>query len=353
MPDRIPGLNNAQPMTGSSAPSALAHIHLPRLGLLAAALVAVGVPVGLVLWAGWREVIAAAGAIGALAIAAALGTSLCNYLLRFARWQRFVKVLGHVVPLRRNLTIYLSGLTLTATPGKAGELVRGVFLKPHGIPYAQSFVLVFWDRLSDLAGVLILAVAAGGLLASGYSVLLPGVLLVIVLLWVLRPGGAVFSRALLFLEHRLSRRVRSHVRGLTRLRQTDANLTPTLALVGATAGASAYAAQGIGLLVLAHAAGVPLDLAGAILVASVSTLAGAAVLLPGGAGMVEVTSVALLAAQGVPQAEAVALGLVHRLTTFWFAISLGAGCLAFLLRGAKAQVQERRNVAPGRDRTYV
>ena len=56
-----------------------------------------------------------------------------------------------------------------------------------------------------------------------------------------------------------------------------------------------------------------------------------AVLLPGGAGMVEVTSVALLVAQGVPEPQAVALGLVHRLTTFWFAIGLGTGCLLTLL----------------------
>ena len=60
---------------------------------------------------------------------------------------------------------------------------------------------------------------------------------------------------------------------------------------------------------------------------------GAAVLVPGGLGMVEMTSVALLTAQGVPGPEAVALGLVHRLVTFWFAIGLGTGCLVALLRG--------------------
>lgn len=99
---------------------------------------------------------------------------------------------------------------------------------------------------------------------------------------------------------------------------------------------------------LAHAAGVPLDLAGAILVVSVSTLVGAAVLLPGGAGMVELTSVALLAAQGVPQPEAVALGLVHRLTTFWFAIGLGAGCLAFLLRAGHKKETHIQSVLKSR-----
>jgi uncharacterized membrane protein YbhN (UPF0104 family) len=64
---------------------------------------------------------------------------------------------------------------------------------------------------------------------------------------------------------------------------------------------------------------------------SVSTLAGAAVLLPAGAGVVETTSVGLLVAQGISLPDAVAIGLVHRATTFWFAIALGAGALASLL----------------------
>jgi len=293
---------------------------------------AIGIPLGLVFWAGWREVLHAVGSIGVIAMTAALVTSLSNYFLRFARWQHFMKVLGYTVPWQPNLQIYLSGLALTATPGKAGELVRGLFLKPYGVSYARSFVLFFWDRLADLAGVLLLAVAAGGLLASGYRALLPSVLVVLFLLWLLRPGGSVFSRALLLLEGRLSRRVRVQLRTLIRLRHVDTRLTPLLALKGVTAGTLAYAAHGIGLYILAQAAEVPLELAGAILVVTVSTLMGAAVLMPGGVGMVEVTSVVLLSAQGVPEPDAVALGLVHRFTTFWFAIGLGTGCLIPLIR---------------------
>ena len=319
-------------MTRSSPPWFIDRFQPPRIGLLVAIFAAIGIPLGLVYWAGWREVLHAAGSIGVIAIIAVLVTSLSNYLLRFSLWQYFLKVLGHSVPWQRNLQIYLSGLALTATPGKSGELVRGLFLKPYGVPYARSFVLFFWDRLSDLAGVLLLAVAAGGLLSSGYQGLLPGVLVVIFLLWVFRPGGLLFSRGLLLLVDHLSRRVRVHVRSLIRLRHVDARLTPLLALKGVTAGTLAYGAHGLGLYILARAADVSLDLAGAILVVTVSTLMGAAVLLPGGVGMVEVTSVVLLAAQGVSEPDAVALGLLHRFTTFWFAIGLGTGCLIPLIR---------------------
>lgn len=319
-------------MRASTLPGPLAGLRASRLGMLLGMAAAVGVPLALVLWAGWREVLAAAGAIGPLALAAALATALANYLLRFARWARFVGALGHRVPLGRHLAIYLSGLALTATPAKAGELVRAVFLKPYGVPYGQSLVLFFWDRLSDLAGVTVLAVAAGGLLASGYAGLLPGVLAMLLLLWLARPGGPLFSRGLIVIARRLPRRLGGRLHGLIRLRRADARLTPGLALMGLAAGAAAYGAHGLGLYALARGLGAPLELTGAVLVVAVSTLMGAAALLPAGAGLVELTSVALLAARGVPQAEAVALGLVLRLTTFWLAIGLGAGCLATLLR---------------------
>lgn len=320
-------------MTEASAATAIARLRPSGLSFALVLAAAVGIPLALMAWAGWREVLAAAAAIGALAVSGALATSLANYRLRFTRWQRFTLALGHQVPWRRNLTIYLSGLALTATPGKSGELVRALFLKPYGVPYARTFVLFYWDRLSDLAGVLLLAVGAGGLLTSGYRPLVPGVLLVLGLLWLLRPGGSAFSRGLFLVEAILPRRLRPHVRGLTRLRHADSRLTPGLAARGVGTGAAAYGAHGVGLYLLAHALGVPLDLAGAVLIAAVSTLMGAAVLVPGGLGMVEMTSVALLTAQGVPAPEAVALGLVHRLGTFWFAIGLGTGCLIVLLRG--------------------
>jgi uncharacterized membrane protein YbhN (UPF0104 family) len=89
--------------------------------------------------------------------------------------------------------------------------------------------------------------------------------------------------------------------------------------------------QALGLLVIARSSGVELGLSGALLIMSVSTLAGAAVLLPAGAGVVETTSVGLLVVQGVALPDAVAIGLIHRVTTFWFAVGLGAAALATLL----------------------
>lgn len=288
------------------------------------------VAVGLVVWAGWEDVVVTVRRIDGAMLLAVLATSLACYGIRFLRWQGFTRALGHRVPWIANLRIFVAGLAMTWTPGKGGELLRGLFLARHGVPFARSILLFYWDRLSDLAGMLLLALISTVMLASGHISLVPAALAVIVVLWLLRPGGALFTRAVTWARRRFPERHPGWLDSLASLGEGDSRFTPSLAAAGALAGALAYAMQALGLLLVARASGVELAFAQALLVMSVSTLAGAAVLLPAGAGVVETTSVALLVAQGVAFPEAVAVGLVHRATTFWFAMTLGAVALASL-----------------------
>ena len=62
------------------------------------------------------------------------------------------------------------------------------------MPYSHSLLLFYWDRLCDLGGVLLLAAASSLWLSSAHRSLLPAAAAVVALLWVLRPGGAVFAR---------------------------------------------------------------------------------------------------------------------------------------------------------------
>jgi uncharacterized membrane protein YbhN (UPF0104 family) len=294
-------------------------------------LLLLSVAVGLVVWAGWEDVVATVRRIDGATLAAVLATSLACYGIRFLRWQGFTRALGHRIPWLANLRIFVAGLAMTWTPGKGGELLRGLFLARHDVPFARSILLFYWDRLSDLGGMLLLALISTLVLASGHISLVPAALAVVIVLWLLRPGGAAFTRTVAWARRRLPDRHGGWLDSLAMLGEGDTRFTPGLAAAGALAGAFAYAMQALGLLLVARASGIELAFTQALLVMSVSTLAGAAVLLPAGAGVVETTSVGLLVAQGVALPEAVAVGLVHRATTFWFAIVLGATALGGLL----------------------
>lgn len=111
---------------------------------------------GFSLWGGWQAVSEATGKVGLLGIGVALLMSAINYALRFVRWQLYLSVLGHSLARRKSLRIYLAGFALTTTPGKAGEALRGVLLRPLGVPYPQSFAAFVSERLSDLLAIVLL-----------------------------------------------------------------------------------------------------------------------------------------------------------------------------------------------------
>jgi uncharacterized protein (TIRG00374 family) len=121
--------------------------------------------VALTLWSdikvkGWTDLLAR---MPWWVIPSACGLSLCNYLVRFWKWQRYLELLGIRIDRRTSLTIYLSGLSMSVTPGKMGEVFKSWLLRRvDGTPIHKSAPIVVAERFTDLLGYLIL-IAVGGL----------------------------------------------------------------------------------------------------------------------------------------------------------------------------------------------
>jgi hypothetical protein len=103
---------------------------------------------GFSFWAGWHDVASAFAAVGWSWTAYVLGLSLINYVVRFVRWQLYLSTLGHPVPILSSCMIYFAGFAFTTTPGKAGEMLRGVFLGSRGVPFVHSTAAFLSERLS-------------------------------------------------------------------------------------------------------------------------------------------------------------------------------------------------------------
>jgi len=99
-----------------------------------------------------------------------LATFATNHLIRFARWQWMLHLLGARVPVMASFAIFMAGLGLLPTPGKIGVAARSLLLVPYAVPIRTSLAAYFAERLFDLAGLLILAALfyrgplAGGLI---------------------------------------------------------------------------------------------------------------------------------------------------------------------------------------------
>jgi len=296
-----------------------------RLTAWTVALAAAGY-LGLSLWAGWREVAAAFVRAGIVVVVGMLALSLVNYLLRFVRWQHYLAILGHDVPWRPSGRIYFAGFALTTTPGKMGELLRGVMLKPFGVPLTESTAAFFSERAADLLAILLLSTAVFWLYPHG-APLVAGTLAVVAAVivavqfpgwihaidaWAVQRGGRWAALAKLC----------ELVLGFRRcFRWTTLSWALLLGVV-------AWGAEAVAFHWLLVALGHPLPLPLSVFIYAFAMLVGGLSFLPGGLGGSEAVMVALLIANGLPQPVAVSATILCRLATLWFAVALGAVALA-------------------------
>ena len=289
--------------------------------LLVAALAIAGYS-ALAAYADWHSVRKAVSSISAELVLTVLTLSALNYGLRYARWRILLHALGHHVPESRNIAYYLAGFAFTATPGKAGEAVRSVYLLPHGVTMTESIGTLIMDRLFDLLAIGLLsvflvvewriatAIAVVGCAACGLLGL-PST----------RGLGRKVYRATKGLcpacvrvkLHRLS----SVHRVINRLGQ------PRLLVMGTTLGFAAWLAEGYGLYILVEGLSSTITVADALGIYALSILIGVASFLPGGLGSTEASMGFLLTRHGLSPDNAIAATVLCRLATLWFAVALG------------------------------
>ena len=259
--------------------------------------------------------------------------SLLGYALRFANWQFYLSQIGFTkVPRGESALIYVSGFSMSISPGKVGELVRQYLLQERfGIPMARTGSLLVVDRLTDLVAlVLIIAVGAlryrygGGILAV-VGVLVIGSLLVLAS----RPLVVRVIAGLALLKPLAGRMevIRSLYESCAILLGTW-RVFPILLL-----SLAAWSCEALGFWVVLHALHVTqASIFTACFAYAFSTLMGALTFLPGGIGLTEGSMTGLLVLVGIAKAPAAAATLLIRVATLWFGVILGIGCLTLVER---------------------
>lgn len=111
-------------------------------------------------FSGYQETVGGAVLLSPSNWCCVLGLTLLHFLLRYMRWQAYLKRLGHRIPWRYNCASYMAGFALTATPGKVGETIRSVYLRSFGADYSNSLAAFFAEHYTDLLAVASLSILA-------------------------------------------------------------------------------------------------------------------------------------------------------------------------------------------------
>ncbi len=306
-----------------SAPPRPGKRLLPRvlLGLASGVAIYVGVSI----WADAREVARALRSFDWWWAVAALALALANYLVRFLRWQYYLRVLGLQVPVGESFLVFFAGFALTVTPGKLGEAVKSFLLRQsRAIPVARTVPIVLAERFTDLAGLLLLA--AVGVFTFDVDRRFLGAGTALVGFGFLAISLDPVARPVLRLAGRLPG-IRGLAPKLDELYQSTSELlrpgplgmAVLLSIVSWTFECVAF------YLVVGGFDGASVGMQAAIFIYASMTIAGALSFLPGGLGVTEAGMLALLAKLGAGTGRGVAAAatFVTRLCTLWFAVALG------------------------------
>lgn len=291
-----------------------------RRGWLLLLLVTVAAFAGLLVYGDLREVRGLLVESPALAPAfvAALGLALVNYLLRYLRWAIYLRALNIRVPLSVSASVFFAGLALSITPGKAGELLKCVWLdRQAGVPVSTSAPAVVMERLTDVASVALLGMAGVLLLPTSVALVVGSALLIAI-----AAAGFLASRyGVLVLKLPVIRKwqepLGQSLDGLRRL------MSPTLLAMAVILGGLAWAAEGLALWIIVAGVGEWVSPLIAIPISAAAALVGAVTALPGGLVGFEGSMVALLRQAGLEAPAAALATLLTRLATLWFAVLIG------------------------------
>ncbi|MCC6406695.1 MAG: flippase-like domain-containing protein [Planctomycetes bacterium] len=327
--------------------------------LLFGVLLGLGFYVALALWSDVRGIAAALERLSWWVIPAACGLSFLNYVVRFAKWQRYLTLLAIRIDAKTSFLIYLSGLSMSVTPGKMGEVFKSWLLKKvTGTPISRSAPIVFAERFTDLLGYLLL-IAIGGLASAGDYAWIFWATLALCVVALCLVGNRAFGDFALRLADKLPVLKRATPKLEVALASTRILLAPREILMPTFVSFVGWGLECTGFWLIANAI-VPdsVPYLFAIFAFALSAVAGAvAIVFPGGLVITEGFLGTLLRPRYQPAAEAT-LGLagdaareyarsqaagtviLARVCTLWFAVLVGFLAMGLFTRRFGAVEEE-------------
>jgi uncharacterized protein (TIRG00374 family) len=294
----------------------------------------------------WDQVIATiAGIEWWWIVPTMMGLSFLNYLIRYGKWQYYLRRIGVNISHTDSFSIFLAGFTLTVTPGKIGEAIKGYFCREvDGSPIAKTVPVVISERVTDLLAMVIISVLSfAAILTSGNQLLL-----------VLFAGALVLVGALVLTNSKFYNRILKKLTTFGPLKRFEESidqvedtmvrtLSPKPMIIGTLVSVPGWFMECLELwllLSIVTGAGLPAFtstslflLAQATFVhASASAVGAILVFLPGGLGGYEIYARSVLTTFGILAAVATASVFLIRFVTLWFSVIVGFVALAFVTR---------------------
>ncbi len=283
---------------------------------------------GFTIFASYKDVLSAFEKFNWLLLFPLLLLSLVNYFVRFLKWDYFLSVIKIKLKKIDSLSIFLSGLVMSVTPGKMGELLKAYLTKEiTGVPISKSAPIVFVERITDFLALIIISISGAYVFNYGIEIII-GVGIFLIILIVIISNKKLALAILKLLEK--NRFLDKHLQKFNNAYESSFQLLKFRPLIYMTlVSVISWLAECLGYYIILRNFGIENSFLWAAFSYAFATIAGAISMLPGGLGVTEGSLTFMLIRNGQTREFAVATTFIVRVVTLWFAVIVGIFSLMF------------------------
>ena len=277
---------------------------------------------GLSFYADYEAVLESLKKIDILVLPLVFLLSFLNYLTRFLKWHYYVKVLKINVHVLDSFGIFMSGLAMSATPGKLGELLKSYLVKKlNGTPVSRTAPIIFAERLTDMLSVVALAIGGALFYEFGVNVvIITGIFFTLIIILI---SNRKLSLAFIDLLQKI-KFLKKYINQIKELYESAFILIRFPALVKMTLlSFVSWFFECYGFYLVLTGFGIEVSLFWSIFVYAFATIVGSITMLPGGLGATEGSITLLMIENGISKDLSVIATFIIRVATLWFAILVG------------------------------
>ena len=269
--------------------------------------------------------------------------SFLNYFTRFLKWDYYLSVVKVKMKKFDSLSTFMSGLIMSVTPAKLGEVLKSVLVKEiTGEPISKTAPIILAERITDFFSLLIIAITGAILFDYGGDVTFVVAAFFLFLIIIISNKKIALtiiniSEKIPFIKKYIHHIHSAYESSYQLLKIKPLLLMTLLSLIS-------WGFECLGYYIILINFDVDFGFLWASFSYSFSTIVGAISMLPGGLGFTEGSLTFLLVQKKVPMDISVATTFIVRVVTLWFAVLVGIVSLSlYQKRYGKLQTESMQN----------
>ena len=280
------------------------------------------------IYADFTQVINAFKKFNLLLVPLLLLLSFLNYFARFLKWDYYLSVVKVKMKKIDSLSTFMSGLIMSVTPAKLGEVLKSVLVKEiTGEPISKTAPIILAERVTDFLSLLLIAIVGAYVFDYGGNITIIVAAFFVILIIII--SNKKIAIPIINLSEKIPL-IKKYIHNIHSAYESSYQLLKLKPLILMTfLSLISWGFECLGYYFILVNFDVNFGLLWASFSYSFSTIVGAISMLPGGLGLTEGSLTYLLIEKGITADISVTTTFIVRAVTLWFAVLVGIISLSF------------------------